>query len=85
MPQPVHRVLPNPDMQWWDDVLPHRPQLAIHIARIVVVWAEIEVSMAEALSAMLGSQDAAFAMFQTLTSAIQKKRALDAAAAGSPS
>jgi hypothetical protein len=81
MPQPINRIVSDPEVYLKVDVLQDKPDLAILVAEIFSVWARIELELSYLLVRVLGADAApAIAMYSTLTAQHLLLGALQAAA-----
>jgi hypothetical protein len=81
MPQPINRIVPDPEVFLDTDILSSKPELAVIVTKIFATWAEIEHSLSMLLVQILrAAESPAVAMFGVLTSQHLQSTALDAAA-----
>lgn len=81
MPQPISRIIPDPECYLDEEVLADKPDMAVLVTKIFATWASIEHQLSFLIVRVLGADAApALAMFETLTAQHLQLRALEAAA-----
>src|SRR6516164_3202275 len=81
MPQPINRVVSDPEVYLEVGILKDKPELAVLVAEIFSVWARIELELSYLVVRVLGADAApAIAMYSTLTAQHLQLGALQAAA-----
>jgi hypothetical protein len=81
MPQPFNKVVPDAHVYIDSGALSDKPDMAVLVARIFAVWAQIEHELSFLLVRVLGAEAApAIAMHATLTAQHLQNSALQAAA-----
>ena len=81
MPQPINRVVSDPEVYLQVGILKDKPELAVLVAEIFSVWARIELELSYLVIRVLGADAApAIAMYSTLTAQHLQLGALQAAA-----
>ena len=81
MPQPINRVVSDPEVYLQVGILKDKPELAVLVAEIFSVWARIELELSYLVVRVLGADAApAIAMYSTLTAQRLQLGALQAAA-----
>src|SRR5262249_43628793 len=82
MPQPINRIVSDPEVYLQVGILKDKPELAVLVAEIFSVWARIELELSYLVVRVLGANAApAIAMYSTLTTAQRLQSAALKAAA----